>query len=189
MIKDTQTANLNKNKKLETIFPKSFEFICGTMGYNVEQFNLLLKKKCIQVSFYVCVRLICLSVCLSASVFYLSFLSLSVCLSVEQTSFFPNLFLFLPTFSSSSLPLFFSLNRLWMKQQPEKSSDLFIPTIRSLKFFARGRTTLHLYHVSLYQTNNPSACRPTRPSVCNTLFKTLFFYIFSHLNTSIARNI
>ena len=44
MIKDTQTASLNKDKDLKTIFPKSFEFICDTMGYKVEQFNLLLKK-------------------------------------------------------------------------------------------------------------------------------------------------
>lgn len=59
MIKDTQTASLNKDKDLKTIFPKSFEFICDTMGYKVEQFNLLLKKKCIQVTsvsscFYQC---------------------------------------------------------------------------------------------------------------------------------------
>ena len=51
MIKDTQTANLNKDKELQTVFPKSFEFICGTMGYKIEQFNLLLQKKCIQVRF------------------------------------------------------------------------------------------------------------------------------------------
>ena len=57
MIKDTQTASLNKDKELKTIFPKSYEFICETMGYEVEQFNLLLQKKCIQVSFFLYLNL------------------------------------------------------------------------------------------------------------------------------------
>ena len=50
MIKDLRTANLNKDKELKTIFPKSFDFICNTMGYKIEDFNLLLQKKCIQVN-------------------------------------------------------------------------------------------------------------------------------------------
>ena len=39
MIKDLRTANLNKDKELKTIFPKSFDFICNTMGYKIEDFK------------------------------------------------------------------------------------------------------------------------------------------------------
>ena len=119
-------------------------------------------------------ELLCLSVFLSVPV-CLSCVCLSVSVylprcgrekKLKQTSFFPNLFLFL----SSSLLLSESTVN---ETAARKSSDLsFLLFNLFLNFWSCTR------EVHIRPSIRPLVCRPARPSVRNTLFKTLSSFIF-----------